>query len=81
MWLSIIACPEVTSYFDSTCIFSCIFSIFSDYQFSKREHMLYPLLKDLYTDWLINRQKKMDNIQYCVADVSFVIQNWGMGAN
>lgn len=43
--------------------------------------MLYPLLKDLYTDWLINRQKKMDNIQYCVADVSFVSQNWGMGAN
>lgn len=43
--------------------------------------MLWLLLKDLYTDWLISRQKKMDNIEYHVADVIFVIQDWGMGTN
>lgn len=40
--------------------------------------MLWLLLKDLYSDWLINRQKK---IQHPVADVIFVSQEWGMGTN
>lgn len=43
--------------------------------------MLRLLLKYLYIDWLISRQKRVDNIQCHVADITFVIQDWGMGTN
>lgn len=39
--------------------------------------MLWLLLKCLYIDWLIRRQKRINNIQYHVADV----QDWAVGTN